>query len=92
MIRYLKDNEKGKSEPLYREAFPEDKDAFAPISLQTFPMFFSVLSGISSCHPHLRFLCLKSRTVWTCCLDSSLHPPGLPLCCLAAVALPGSGQ
>lgn len=28
MIRYLKDNEKGKSEPLYREAFPEDKDAF----------------------------------------------------------------
>ena len=42
--------------------------------------------------PHLRFLCLKSRTVWTCCLDSSLHPPGLPLCCLAAVALPESGQ
>ena len=28
MIRYLNDNEKGKSEPLYREAFPEDKDAF----------------------------------------------------------------
>lgn len=22
--------------------------------------------------PHLRFLCLKSRTVWTCCLDSTL--------------------
>ena len=28
MIRYLKDNEKGNSEALYREAFPEDKDAF----------------------------------------------------------------
>ena len=28
MIRYLGDNEKGKSEILYREAFPEDKDAF----------------------------------------------------------------
>ena len=28
MIRYLKDNEKGKSEALYRGAFPEDKDAF----------------------------------------------------------------
>ncbi len=28
MIRYLKDNEKGKSEALYRAAFPEDKDAF----------------------------------------------------------------
>ena len=28
MIRYLKDNEKGRSEALYRAAFPEDKDAF----------------------------------------------------------------
>lgn len=28
MIRYLTDNEKGISEILYREAFPEDKDAF----------------------------------------------------------------
>lgn len=28
MIRYLEDNEKGISEALYREAFPEDKDAF----------------------------------------------------------------
>ena len=28
MIRYLGDNEKGKSEELYRAAFPEDKDAF----------------------------------------------------------------
>ena len=28
MIRYLLDNEKGKSEALYRAAFPEDKDAF----------------------------------------------------------------
>lgn len=28
MIRYLKDNEKDRSETLYREAFPEDKDAF----------------------------------------------------------------
>lgn len=28
MIRYLADNEKGISEALYREAFPEDKDAF----------------------------------------------------------------
>lgn len=28
MIRYLADEEKGISEPLYREAFPEDKDAF----------------------------------------------------------------
>ena len=28
MIRYLTDCEKGKSEMLYREAFPEDKDAF----------------------------------------------------------------
>ena len=28
MIRYLSDNEKGNSEALYREAFPEDKDAF----------------------------------------------------------------
>ena len=28
MIRYLEDNEKGKSEKLYRHAFPEDKDAF----------------------------------------------------------------
>ncbi len=28
MIRYLKDNEKSKSEALYRGAFPEDKDAF----------------------------------------------------------------
>lgn len=28
MIRYLADNEKGRSEELYREAFPEDKDAF----------------------------------------------------------------
>lgn len=28
MIRYLADNEKRKSETLYREAFPEDKDAF----------------------------------------------------------------
>ncbi len=28
MIRYLADNEKGKSEKLYRAAFPEDKDAF----------------------------------------------------------------
>lgn len=28
MIRYLMDNEKGKSEALYRTAFPEDKDAF----------------------------------------------------------------
>lgn len=28
MIRYLADNEKGRSEALYREAFPEDKDAF----------------------------------------------------------------
>ena len=28
MIRYLKDNEKGRSEVLYRAAFPEDKDAF----------------------------------------------------------------
>lgn len=28
MIRYLADNEKKRSEALYREAFPEDKDAF----------------------------------------------------------------
>ena len=28
MIRYLSDDEKGISEALYREAFPEDKDAF----------------------------------------------------------------
>ena len=28
MIRYLQDNEKRRSEELYREAFPEDKDAF----------------------------------------------------------------
>lgn len=28
MIRYLANDEKGISEPLYREAFPEDKDAF----------------------------------------------------------------
>ena len=28
MIRYLFDNEKERSEALYREAFPEDKDAF----------------------------------------------------------------
>lgn len=28
MIRYLADNEKNRSEALYREAFPEDKDAF----------------------------------------------------------------
>ena len=28
MIRYLKDNEKRRSEELYRAAFPEDKDAF----------------------------------------------------------------
>ncbi|MBQ8856975.1 MAG: GNAT family N-acetyltransferase [Lachnospiraceae bacterium] len=28
MIRYLNDNEKVRSEALYREAFPEDKDAF----------------------------------------------------------------
>ena len=28
MVRYLLDNEKGRSEALYREAFPEDKDAF----------------------------------------------------------------
>ena len=28
MIRYLADNEKRKSKTLYREAFPEDKDAF----------------------------------------------------------------
>lgn len=28
MIRYLADDEKGRSEALYREAFPEDKDAF----------------------------------------------------------------
>ena len=28
MIRYLTDNEKVRSEALYREAFPEDKDAF----------------------------------------------------------------
>ena len=28
MIRYLLDNEKERSEALYREAFPEDKDAF----------------------------------------------------------------
>ena len=28
MIRYLNDNEKGRSEALYRAAFPEDKDAF----------------------------------------------------------------
>ncbi len=28
MIRYLSDNEKGRSEELYRAAFPEDKDAF----------------------------------------------------------------
>ena len=28
MIRYLADNEKEKTEALYREAFPEDKDAF----------------------------------------------------------------
>ncbi len=28
MIRYLLDNEKGRSEALYRAAFPEDKDAF----------------------------------------------------------------
>lgn len=28
MIRYLTESEKGKSEALYREAFPEDKDAF----------------------------------------------------------------
>ena len=28
MIRYLEDHEKGKSEALYRAAFPEDKDAF----------------------------------------------------------------
>ena len=28
MIRYLTDNEKERSEALYREAFPEDKDAF----------------------------------------------------------------
>ena len=28
MIRYLLDKEKGKSEALYRAAFPEDKDAF----------------------------------------------------------------
>lgn len=28
MIRYLAEHEKGKSEPLYRAAFPEDKDAF----------------------------------------------------------------
>ena len=28
MIRYLADDEKGRSEALYRQAFPEDKDAF----------------------------------------------------------------
>ena len=28
MVRYLLDNEKGRSEALYREAFPEDKEAF----------------------------------------------------------------
>ena len=28
MIRYLADNERGRSEALYRAAFPEDKDAF----------------------------------------------------------------
>ena len=28
MNRYLADDEKGRSEELYRAAFPEDKDAF----------------------------------------------------------------
>ena len=77
---------------IFNHIKPSFSTGSLPSACKHSPCSSQFFQGSLAASPHLHFLCLQSRTVWTCCLDSSLHPPGFPLCCLAAVVLPGSGQ